>query len=129
MNEPTAPEPSPEQRRRFERHGFRLPVTVTLSGGDVVDTQTDTLALGGCHLPWDHDPLPSGAELTVCLYLDSNRSEAPVKTPGRVAYYVGGGMGIEFHNMDRDAYGRLRAFFLFRDLHSFTTDCHRPTDN
>lgn len=108
------------RRREFERHAFRLPVTV--AWGDVrLSTTTRTLGLGGLFLACERPPA-AGTRVTLELTLASPRERDRLALSGEVVYVEDDGMGVKFVDVDPDARGRLRAFFLFQDLHCYNTE-------
>jgi len=107
-------------RRRFERHPLRLPVTVAWGGKRFAAT-TRTLALGGLFVPHPDPPAP-GTPVTVALSLTSAHETEELTLSGEVVYATGDGMAIKFLDVPAQARGRLRAFFLFHDLHCYNTE-------
>jgi len=107
-------------RRRFERHPLRLPVTVAWGGKRFAST-TRTLALGGLFVPHPDPPAP-GTPVAVTLTLTSARAAEEVALSGEVVYATDDGMAIKFLDVSPQARGRLRAFFLFHDLHCYNTE-------
>jgi hypothetical protein len=108
------------KRRAYERHAFRLPITV--SWGDArVTTTTRMLGLGGLFVGCD-DPPEVGTRVALTLTLDSPRGHEEVAMSGEVVYLDGPGMGIKFVDVAPDARGRLRGFFIFQDLHCYNTE-------
>ena len=107
-------------RRRFERHPLRLPVTVAWGGKRFAST-TRTLALGGLFVPHPEPPEP-GTHVDVALTLVSPHATEELALTGEVVYTTGDGMAIKFLEVPPQARGRLRAFFLFHDLHCYNTE-------
>lgn len=108
------------KRRQFERHAFRLPVT--LAWDDVrLSTTTRTLGLGGLFVGCEAPPAV-GTRVTLTLTLASPQARDEVALTGEVVYLEGDGMGIKFVDVDANARGSLRAFFLFQDLHCYNTE-------
>jgi len=107
-------------RRQFERHPFRLPVTVAW-GDTRFSTTTQTLALGGLFAACPHPP-PTGTEITLMLTLTLGQGQEEVPLKGEVVYTTPDGIGVRFVNISPPARGKLRAFFLFRDLHCYNTE-------
>lgn len=109
-----------QKRRQFERHAFRLPLTVAWDGGNLA-THTRTLGLGGLFVGCDAPP-PVGTRVALALTLDSPRGHDEVALSGEVVYLEREGIGIKFVDVGPEARGRLRGFFLFQDLHCYTTE-------
>jgi hypothetical protein len=107
-------------RRRFERHPLRLPVTVAWDGRRYATT-TRTLALGGLFVPHPEPP-PPGTRVTVALTLTTAEETEELSLSGEVVYSTGDGMAIKFVDVPPAARGRLRAFFLFHELHCYNTE-------
>lgn len=107
-------------RRRFERHPLRLPVTVAWDGRRYATT-TRTLALGGLFVPHPDPPEP-GTRVAVVLTLTSAQETEELSLAGEVVYVTGDGMAIKFLDVPPAQRGRLRAYFLFHDLHCYNTE-------
>jgi PilZ domain len=108
------------KRRRFERHAFRLPVTVRWEGREERATSR-TLGLGGLFVVLP-DPPAVGTMLALTLTLATPRKRDEVTLQGEVVYADSAGVGIRFVGPPADARARLRGFFLLQDLHCFNTE-------
>jgi len=108
------------KRRRFERHAFRLPVTVRWAGREERATSR-TLGLGGMFVALP-DPPPVGTMLALTLTLATPRKRDEVTLQGEVAYADATGIGVRFVGTPADVRARLRGFFLLQDLHCFNTE-------
>jgi len=111
------------KRRAFERHAFRLPVTVRWEGREEATTSR-TLGLGGLLLTLT-DPPPVGTRLSVTLTLATHRKREEVTVTGEIVYAERAGVGVKFVDTPPDARARLRDFFMMQDLHCFNTE-RRP---
>jgi hypothetical protein len=108
------------KRREYERHAFRLPITV--SWGDArLTTTTRMLGLGGLFVGCDAPP-EVGTRVALTLTLDSPGGHEELDLAGEVVYLDGPGMGVKFVDMDAAARGALRGFFIFQDLHCYNTE-------
>jgi hypothetical protein len=107
------------RRRRFERHAFRLPVTVRWEGREERATSR-TLGLGGMFVVLQ-DPPAVGTPLSLTLTLATPRKCDEVTLQGEVVYAEAAGIGVRFVATPADVRARLRGFFLLQDLHCFNT--------
>jgi len=112
------------RRRQFERHPFRLPVTVVW-GDTCLETCTHTLALGGLFAVCG-DPPPAGTAVSVAFRLPDPDGEVKLRLAGEVVYTTSEGIGVRFLDLDREARGKLRTFFILQDLHCYNTETMEP---
>ncbi len=108
------------KRRQFERHAFRLPMTVRWEGHEEATTSR-TLGLGGLFVALAEPP-PVGTRLALTLTLASQHGRQEVAVEAEVVYSDAEGVGVKFVDTPPDVRARLRAFFLLQDLHCYNTD-------
>jgi hypothetical protein len=97
-------------RRRHERFGIPLAVTLTTSDGTEITGVSRDVSLGGVFIPCHGAPAP-GTDCRLELALGVGPARVAIRVQGRVARVDADGVAVQYTYIDADNHARLHELF------------------
>jgi hypothetical protein len=97
----------PEEKRRFNRIYFDVPVAIKVAGRTYAVREVANLSVGGCLLEIK-DALPCGADCTVAIFVDGKAQGLRIDIKGEIARNDTLGVAIKFKRMSADSLAHLK---------------------
>jgi hypothetical protein len=97
----------PEEKRRFNRIFFDVPVAVKVAGTTYMVHEVTNLGVGGCLLEIEAD-VPVSADCTIAIFVERKAKGLRIDVKGEVVRNDASGVAIKFKRMHPDSLSHLR---------------------
>lgn len=97
----------PEEKRRFNRVFFNVPVAIKAAGNTYSVHEVANLSVGGCLLEIDAN-IPVGTECTLAIFVDKKAKGLRIDVKGEVVRNDEPGVAIKFKRMSPDSLSHLK---------------------